>query len=186
MAASSLKPDSLAFSLVGAAQAVAMVRAGSALPQALATVFAQSGAAAPARGAMQDIAYRTMRQLGLAEALLGQLTERAPPPPLQGLLSCALALMCTPPGGTLPYEAFTVVDQAVTAAAADPAMARAKGMVNAVLRRFLREREALLQQALRQPERALELSAVVDRCDAHGVAARLAAHPGSRQQRRRR
>jgi 16S rRNA (cytosine967-C5)-methyltransferase len=151
MAATSLKPDSLAFSLAGAAQAVAMVRAGSALPQALATVFAQSGAAAPARGAMQDIAYRTMRQLGLAEALLGLLAERAPPPPLHGLLGCALALMCAPPGGALPYEAFTVVDQAVTAATADPAMARAKGMVNAVLRRFLRERDAVLQQVLKNP-----------------------------------
>jgi 16S rRNA (cytosine967-C5)-methyltransferase len=151
MALTALKPDSLAFSLAGAAQAVAQVRAGSALPQALATVFAQSGASAAARGAMQDIAYRTMRRLGLAETLLGLLTERAPPPPLHGLLCCALALMCPPAGTALPYEAFTVVDQAVSAAAADPAMARAKGMVNAVLRRFLREREPLLLQAQKNP-----------------------------------
>jgi 16S rRNA (cytosine967-C5)-methyltransferase len=39
----------------------------------------------------------------------------------------------------------------VTAAAADPHIAQAKGMVNAVLRRFLRERDALLQEVLKQP-----------------------------------
>lgn len=147
-----LKPDSLAYSLAGAAQAVTLVRAGSALPQALATVFAQQGAALPAsaRGAIQDIAYRSMRQLGLAETLLGLLTERAPPAALHGLLCCALALLCAP-DDALPYEPFTVVDQTVNAAAADPALARAKGMVNAVLRRFLRERAALLQQARQTP-----------------------------------
>ena len=78
------------------------------------------------------------------------LTERAPPAPLHSLLCCALALMCAP-DDTPPYEAFTVVDQTVTAAAADPVSARAKGMVNAVLRRFLRERETLLQQARQTP-----------------------------------
>jgi 16S rRNA (cytosine967-C5)-methyltransferase len=50
-----------------------------------------------------------------------------------------------------PYEDFTVVDQAVTAASADTAIAHAKGMVNAVLRRFLRERAGLLQQIGSQP-----------------------------------
>jgi 16S rRNA C967 or C1407 C5-methylase (RsmB/RsmF family) len=64
------------------------------------------------------------------------------------LLSCALALM-TAPDAVAPYEEFTVVDQTVTAAEAHPDTARAKGMVNAVLRRFLRERKpcwsALLQ-----------------------------------------
>jgi 16S rRNA (cytosine967-C5)-methyltransferase len=146
-----LKPDSLGFSLAGAARVVTRVRAGSALPQALAAVSAQTGANAAARGAMQDIAYRTMRQLGLAETLLGLLTARAPAPPLHGLLCCALALMCPAPSDTaLPYEAFTVVDQAVDAAA-EPGTARAKGMVNAVLRRFLRERAELLAQARQQP-----------------------------------
>jgi 16S rRNA (cytosine967-C5)-methyltransferase len=44
-----------------------------------------------------------------------------------------------------------VVDQTVTAADAHPDTARAKGMVNAVLRRFLRERKALLDNVLLQP-----------------------------------
>jgi 16S rRNA (cytosine967-C5)-methyltransferase len=33
---------------------------------------------------------------------------------LAGLLHCALALLDTPEGEKAPYEAFTVVDQAVT------------------------------------------------------------------------
>jgi 16S rRNA (cytosine967-C5)-methyltransferase len=70
---------------------------------------------------------------------------------LSSLLAAALALLDVPAGATPPYEAFTVVDQAVTAAAAHPDFAHAKAMVNAVLRRFLREREALLAQALAQP-----------------------------------
>lgn len=152
MTATALKSDSLAYALHAAAQAVTGVKAGVALPQALAGVFAQTDAAA--RGAIQDIAYRTMRQLGRAEGVLGLVTNKPPAPAqLHGLLCCALALLCqaaeTP--ADAPYEAFTVVDQAVNAAAADRATMHAKGMVNAVLRRFLRERDVLLQQALKRP-----------------------------------
>ena len=153
MSNTQLKTDSLAFSLLGAAHAVAKVKSGTALPQALAAVFAQTGATPQARGAMQDIAYRTMRQLGRADLLLGLLASKPPSPPeLRALLGCALALLCDEgkDASDAPYDSFTVVDQAVTAAAADASIAHAKGMVNAVLRRFLREREALMQQALKQ------------------------------------
>jgi 16S rRNA (cytosine967-C5)-methyltransferase len=149
-----LKSDSLAFSLHGAAQAVALVRNGTALPQALAQVSAQAAMPPQARGAMQDISYRTMRQLGRVEALLAILANKTPQPAaLHGLLCCALALLCstdTTPDGA-PYDDFTVVDQAVTAAASNPEIAHAKGMVNAVLRRFLRERGTLLPQAMQLP-----------------------------------
>jgi 16S rRNA (cytosine967-C5)-methyltransferase len=150
-----LKPDSLAFSLLGAANAVAQVRGGAALPQALAKVFAQSGASPQARGAIQDIAYRTMRQWGCSQTLIGLMTCKAPEPPmLHALLCCALSLITAPDGGgtAKPYEEFTVVDQAVTVATSHPDMAHAKGMLNAVLRRFLRERESLMQTALKNPE----------------------------------
>lgn len=147
-----LKSDSLALALLGAASAVARVRGGSALPQALAAVFAAYDATPQARGAIQDIAYRTMRQLGRSETLLGLMTSKAPEPPmLGGLLCAALSLLDPPEGQVAPYEAFTVVDQAVSAAAAHPDFAHAKAMVNAVLRRFLREREELVAQALREP-----------------------------------
>lgn len=147
-----LKADSLALALLGAANAVARVRAGSALPQALAGVFTAYDVTPQARGAIQDIAYRTMRQLGRSETLLGLMTSKAPEPPmLAGLLAAALALLDPPPDTQAPYEAFTVVDQAVNAAASHPDFAHAKAMVNAVLRRFLREKDALLAEALRQP-----------------------------------
>ena len=165
-----LKPDSLALCLLGAANAVAQVRAGAALPQALLTAFGVTAASPQARGAIQDIAYRTMRRLGRSEALLGLMTSKAPEPPmLAALLCCALALMDTSDIGAKvgtnagsdatadsvtdsapPYEEFTVVDQAVTVASAHPDMAHAKGMVNAVLRRFLRERAELVKTALQQ------------------------------------
>ncbi len=154
---SRLKTDSLAFALLGAAQAVAGVRAGTALPQALSARFAEHPQLPPsARGAMQDIAYRTMRRLGRAEALLRRLANKPPAPPvLHAMLCCALALLADTEEDTVgerpPYEAFTVVDQAVAAAGAEPRMAHAKGMVNAVLRRFLRERAPLLDEVMRDP-----------------------------------
>ena len=145
-----LKPDSLAFSLIGAAHAVAQVRTGTNLPQALAQVWGKLELTPQARGAMQDIAYRCMRQLGQSETLIALMAPKAPDPLVGALLACALALM-TAPDAVRPYEEFTVVDQTVTAADAHPDTARAKNMVNAVLRRFLRERKALLETALLQP-----------------------------------
>lgn len=147
---SNLKNDSLAYALLGAGQAIAMVRDGASLPQALAQVFAQAAAPAATRGAIQDIAYRTMRGVGQAEVLITALTSKAPEPALlHGLLCCALCLLAELDNPA--YDHFTVVDQAVTATGSDPSIAHAKGMVNAVLRRFLREREALTAEASKNP-----------------------------------
>lgn len=153
MSASSLKSDSLAFALRSAAHAVALVRAGTALPQALTRVNGYAETTPQARGATQDIAYRAMRDLGRSDALLTRLTQRAPEPAvLHGLLCCALTLIGHDPSGdAAPYEVFTVVNQAVEAASGDPAMAHAKGMVNAVLRRFLRESAVLIPEVMQQP-----------------------------------
>ncbi len=151
MAKPHLKPDSLALTLYGAAQALALVQAGSALPPALARITHQLALNDAARGAQQDIAYRAMRQWGRAGALLARLAERAPQSPqLACLLRCSLALLCQDDAnGDRPYNDFTLVDQAVAAAAASPKTAHARGMVNAILRRFLRERAALLEETLR-------------------------------------
>jgi len=147
-----LPADSLALAMLGAASAVAQVRAGTALPQALSNVFAAYEVTPQSRGAIQDLAYRTMRGLGRAETLLGLMTTKAPDVPmLLGLMHCALVLLDPPEGDKAAYEPFTVVDQAVTAAANHPDFAHAKAMVNAVLRRFLRERTDLVTTALKQP-----------------------------------
>ena len=147
-----LPADSLALALLGASNAIAQVGSGTALPQALAHVFQAWGVTPQTRGAIQDLSYRSMRQMGRSETLLGLMTTKAPDAPqLAGLLCCALALLDPPEGQAAPYEAFTVVDQAVTAAASHPDFAHAKAMVNAVLRRFLREREKLVEAALAEP-----------------------------------
>lgn len=137
-----LRHDSLAFALSNAARALASVDAGNALPRALATVFEATDLPPAARGAIQDLCYRSLRHWGIAQALVAELTDQTPSPPqLKTLLTCALALLSE---ATPAYAEHTLVDQAVTACAADREMARAKGMVNAVLRRMLRERVALL------------------------------------------
>ncbi|BAN21785.1 16S rRNA (cytosine(967)-C(5))-methyltransferase RsmB [Caballeronia insecticola] len=144
-----LAPDSLAFALDCAAQAVGAVRAGSALPAALQTVVG-SGKLAVGRGAVQDIAYRTMRRLALADALLHKLVKKAPPPHVSNVLVCAFTLL-TDDEANAAYAPFTVVDQAVGAIAARREFAFAKGLVNAVLRNFLRERDALIEEACASP-----------------------------------
>jgi 16S rRNA (cytosine967-C5)-methyltransferase len=125
------------------------VRDGTALPRALSLSFARLAPSPAARGAMQDLAYRTMRRWGTVEALMGLLVPKPPEPLLHGLLSCALGLLLDEHDPA--YENHTVVDQAVTAAASNPDTSRAKGMVNAVLRRFLRERASLMASVSSQP-----------------------------------
>jgi 16S rRNA (cytosine967-C5)-methyltransferase len=147
-----IKPDSLSFALIGAAQAVAFVLEGIALPQALARVFTQSDPLPQTRGAIQDIAYRTMRQVGRADALITLMTSKPPEPPLlYCLLCCSLTLLLKNEDEAAPYEAFVVCDQAVDAAASNAQTVFAKNMVNAVLRRFIREQDALIATAIKQP-----------------------------------
>jgi 16S rRNA (cytosine967-C5)-methyltransferase len=144
-----LAPDSLAFALDAAAQAVGAVRGGSALPAALQTVIAATHVAV-SRGATQDIAYRTLRRLAVADALSAKLVRKAPPPHVSNVMACAFALLVDDEAHAA-YTPFTVVDQAVNAIAARREFAFAKGLVNAVLRTFLREREAMLAEVRRDP-----------------------------------
>jgi 16S rRNA (cytosine967-C5)-methyltransferase len=145
-----LKNDSLAFGLHGAATAVAEVQSGTALPRALAKVFQTTSAPRETRGAIQDIAYRSLRLYGLTGSLMPLLTDKPLHPPLlDALVSCSLALLAEDEPS---YEAFTVVNQAVDAAAADPTISHAKGVVNAMLRRFLREKDAVMPQARKTPQ----------------------------------
>jgi 16S rRNA (cytosine967-C5)-methyltransferase len=147
-----LAPDSLGFALDGAALAVGAVRGGMALPAALAAASAAgpAGSAVIARGAIQDIAYRTLRRLGLADWLLGQLIRKAPPGHVGDVLACAFALLADDETSAA-YAPYTVVDQAVTAIGARRECAFAKGLVNAVLRNFVRERELWLDKAKADP-----------------------------------
>ncbi len=145
-----LNTESLAAALAGAARALAAVQAGNALPRALAAVFEGQAVSAASRGAIQDLAYRSLRRWGLAQALLHELAERPPADSrLRALLCCSLALLSEDEPAYAPH---TLVSQTVDACAADHELQRAKGMANAVLRRFLRERDALLQKVRLQEE----------------------------------
>lgn len=147
-----LPHDSLAFQMLGAAAAVRGVNEGTALPQAIDDAATQLRLDrvrdAATRGAIQDLSYRTMRQFGATRALVTHLVTRPPGPLVDSLLAVALALLLDGEQGDADqpgrgYNNFTIVDQAVSAAASEPKSAHARGLVNAVLRRFLRERKAL-------------------------------------------
>jgi 16S rRNA (cytosine967-C5)-methyltransferase len=127
------------------ADAVAAVRAGRSLTDTLARVRQDL------RPGTQALANEVLRGLGGAQAVRALLAPKSPPPKVDALLLCALALLW-PRGDPPPYPDHTLVDQAVTAARSrTPAAA---GFVNAVLRRFVRERDQLVEQARHQPQAA--------------------------------
>ena len=130
----------LAALLLPTAAALRAVDAGRSLDAALADV------APEARPGVQALAFHVLRWLGSARALRRRLVPRKPPAELDALLTCALALLW--PAGAPPYREHTLVDQAVRAAG------RGGALVNAVLRRFLRERDALVADLQRQDDTA--------------------------------
>ena len=144
-----LPQESLAFALTGAAKVLAQVDAGNALPRALLLTFDAMQVSGAARGAIQDLSYRSMRRWGMGRALLALLADKpVQQAELRSLLCCALALLSE---DAPAYSEHTLVDQAVTACGADRELGKAKGLVNAVLRRYLRERDRLLQQLKSDP-----------------------------------
>ncbi|MEO7336291.1 MAG: 16S rRNA (cytosine(967)-C(5))-methyltransferase RsmB, partial [Caldimonas sp.] len=124
----------LATLLAHTADAIQAVRAGESLNAALARC------PPAARPGTQALAFQALRLLGTAQAVRARLAPKAPPPAVDALLLTALALLL--PAAEAPYAEHTLVDQAVVA------MRRRAGQsaafVNAVLRRFLRERDALV------------------------------------------
>ena len=101
----------------------------------------------PLRPGVQALLFQVLRTLGWAEAIRRQLAPRTPRPPVDALLCTALALLAD--AEHLPYEPFTLVNQTVEAAKQDSTTRAQAPFVNACLRRFLRERDAL-QQAVAQ------------------------------------
>lgn len=101
------------------------------------------------RPGVQSLGFQVLRRLGRAEALRRHLARRTPPPAADALLCTALALAWDPEAS--PYEPFTLVDQAVEAAKRNPATRAQASFVNACLRRFLRERDALVEATDHEP-----------------------------------
>jgi 16S rRNA (cytosine967-C5)-methyltransferase len=134
--------------LVDVAKCVQAVLAGRSLADVLPTVSPSL------RPGVQALTFHALRHWGTAQALVQVLTDREPAPLPKALLGVALSLLLpeTVVSATAPrYAPFTVVDQAVVATRSQRSMVAYAGMMNACLRRFLREQEALLARVQTDP-----------------------------------
>lgn len=123
-----LPVTSLAYALHSAAGVVAGVLAGRSLAEgALARV------AGEARPAVQDLVYSTLRAYGRGDFILARILDR----PLGEADIRALLLLALQRLELRPEAAHTIVDQAVEAAG-HLAGGRLRGLVNGVLRNYLR------------------------------------------------
>lgn len=124
--------------LISCADAVAAVLRGQSLNDAL------DACPSTQRPGVQALSFAVLRRLGTAQALRTILVPKKPDRWVDGLLLSALALAC----GT-EYSEHTLVDQTVEAAKrkARPA----SGLVNAVMRRFLRDRRELMAEIETDP-----------------------------------
>ncbi|MEG0317914.1 MAG: 16S rRNA (cytosine(967)-C(5))-methyltransferase RsmB [Comamonas sp.] len=134
-AAQSAAPIPLWQQLAAVAQALQMILSGQSGTAALAAVPVRL------RPGVQALLFQVLRQLGRAQALRKQLAPKAPPAKVDALLCTALALAWDT--DQAPYEPFTLVNQTVEAAKRG-SLLRQAGFLNACLRRFLRERDALV------------------------------------------
>ncbi len=130
--------------LQGAASLLMAVRDGQSMTAALDDVDAAL------RPGVQALGFHVLRWLGRAEALRQQLAKRPPPPEADALLCVALALIWTEDDA--PYTPHTLVDQAVEAAKHSEATRHQASFVNGCLRRFLRERDALVALTEKSPQ----------------------------------
>ncbi|MGE0313931.1 MAG: 16S rRNA (cytosine(967)-C(5))-methyltransferase RsmB [Lautropia sp.] len=161
----------LAQEFAACAGAVAATLEGQHLDRALDTALHGASADAPARSPraadpaaplpaasrapVRDMAYATLRTLGTTRFLAHRLNARPPAPRLAALQCVALTALLD--GRRAPA---IVVDEAVAAARAlSPGAAGEAGsrFVNATLRRFLRERDALLALARADREASCNL-----------------------------
>ena len=124
-----LPATSLAYQLSMAAHVVTAVRQGYSMQHALAAIEMED----PARANVQRLSFETMRHWGCTHFWLTHFIPNAPTIWVQALLSVALTQL-----RQQSASEFVLVDQ--TVAAAENFKPHAKGLVNAILRRFLRER----------------------------------------------
>lgn len=128
-----LPEDSLAFTFCHAAHIISLVRAGQSLADGLLERVPEV-----TRPAVRDHVYRCLRQYGRGDFFLERLLHKPlAEPEIRDLLLVALYRL-----EFEPETAHTVVNQAVMAAGV-LGERRAGGLVNAVLRNFLRQKNEL-------------------------------------------
>lgn len=155
--------------LQGAAFLLMAVRSGRSMTAALEDI------APTLRPGVQALGFHALRWLGRAEALRQQLATRPPPPEADALLCVVLGCMAPtfgtdvsslppeeadfPTGGpsensarTPRYTLYTLVDQAVEAAKRSEDTRHQASFINGCLRRFLRERDALVVLTEKNPQ----------------------------------
>jgi 16S rRNA (cytosine967-C5)-methyltransferase len=129
--------------LQATASVVAAVRDGASGTAAVEAVSTEL------RPGVQALAFHVWRNLGRAEALRDLLVKKRPPAVVDALLCIALALAWQE--DQAPYDAFTLVNQTVEAAKRTHGSRPHANFLNACLRRFLRERNALVAQTDSNP-----------------------------------
>lgn len=130
-------------------QRIAATTVGKVLSGASLTVELQScwranpGLSGQQRGAIQDLSYGVMRFYGQLDALLQLLLKK----PLQDKRLRCLLLVCLYQLQYSKAPSHAVVDHAVSTTRAMGSSKGAQGLVNAILRNFMRQRDELLVKA---------------------------------------
>lgn len=134
----------LSLQLKATAKVVAFVMKG----RSLSDVLVDEQVVAPAlRPAVQALSFSALRHWGFATALTRLLVAQQPQFAVQCLLATALALLQSEADSGALYTEFTLVNQTVEAAKSSRATQGGARFINAILRRYLRERPALDNQA---------------------------------------
>ena len=131
--------------LLAVADARTQLRSGASLNTVIRPMLQKLPA--DSRPTAQALTYESVRRAALSKHLLKALCSRTPANAVVSLLEASLAALLLG-----RFSAYTVVSEAVNASKAVPATRVASGFVNAVLRRFLREKDDLCKRALLSPE----------------------------------
>ncbi len=140
---------SLGTELLASAYALLHMQQGTRLGTGLDLQFKEASSVIPesSRAAITDIAYTAARQWALTKKLLHLLVPKRPDDLTSALLQSTMTQLLV--GWRAPA---IVVDQAVSICGEHGPLQTKRTLVNAVLRRFLREQEPLLAQARQDPE----------------------------------
>ena len=103
------------------------------------TIEVRCASASPdEKAAVRSILYCALRRAVFLERLVAKLVSRRPTPEVAALLAVSLSEL-----NEQPDKPYVVVNEAINAARMNNATYRASGLINACLRRYLREKAAL-------------------------------------------
>ncbi len=129
---------------LAAASAISNVLAGASLTAVLQEIWRSDPALSKQqRGAIQDLSYGALRFYGQLDAVLGFLLKK----PLRDKHLHHLLLVSLYQLQYSRAQSHTVVDQAVSASRSLAHGEGMQGLVNAILRNFIRQRESVLKRA---------------------------------------